>query len=196
MEITIVGKNNTFDLEIATKQAAGERKFYFGAGWDAAPGSPVDLDLVAVALTDGKLVNPEHLVYFGWKNNPTTNALGIFLSEDNQTGEGEGDDEDITIDTANVPASVDSIAVGIIAYAGADLHAVDNMHFRVCDGQEETSPQIADIAISQPIAGSNVLHGFMLKRTATGWILENVSETETGPMGGVAVKQFGNKYTT
>lgn len=168
MEFKIVEKNQSLNLTVESKQT-GPKTFYFGAGWDMKGGQAVDLDLVVLHMRDGKEPNDDDLVYFGNRN-----AVGTALSEDNTTGEGDGDDESVVINVDELPSDVTCVAVGIAAYTGADLHTVDNAHFRVCDGNNEHSPQIAEVKFYDAVSGETALLGFFIKRVAGGFQLENV----------------------
>lgn len=188
MELQVIEKGATFELDIVSKQE-GPKTYYFGAGWDN-PNGPVDLDIVCAALVGGKLSNQSNFVYFGNRNAP-----GIALSEDNQTGEGEGDDENIVINTDEVAADVDKIVVGLAAYAGADLHSAPNPHFRVCDGSEESSEQIGDVVVGgDATAGDTVLVAFTLSRGANGWSLENNAQFHQMGQGSDAIRGFGGLF--
>ena len=61
MDLQIVSKGNSLNLDIASKSDESGKQFYFGAGWDN-PNGPVDLDIVAVALKDGKLQEQSDLI--------------------------------------------------------------------------------------------------------------------------------------
>lgn len=188
MEITVVEKGASLNLDIASKQPAGPHNFYFGAGWDN-PNGPVDLDIVCCLLRGGKLTQQSDLVYYGNRTAP-----GVQLSEDNQTGDGDGDDEDIVIMTGDVPADVDSIAIGLAAYAGADLSNAPNPHFRACDGTEESSEQIADVKAGDGAAGDTVLHAFTLTRAADGWTLTNVGDFHAKGSGSECINGFAGLF--
>lgn len=183
MNFEIIEKGITFNIEEKSSQE-GPKTFYFGAGWDN-PNGPVDLDIVATLKRGGQVKSQSDLIYFSNRSAP-----GVELSEDNQTGEGEGDDESIVINTAEIPADVDSIEVGLAAYAGADLHGAPNAHFRVCDGAEESSPQIADVVVNGANPGDTVLHAFRLNRGDTGWTLENMGGFHACGAGGGAIQGF------
>ena len=186
MEITVIEKGATFDIEIQSKAKSA---FYFGAGWDN-PNGPVDLDIVCVRLTGGKLASQSDLVYFGRRN-----ASGIALSEDNQTGEDEGDDESVVIDTRELGDGIDSVVVGLAAYAGADLSTAPNPHFRVCDGDKENSVQFGDVSVSGGAkAGDTVLVAFKLAKGDNGWTLENIGEFHKCGAGGDSIKGFAALY--
>ena len=189
MELQIVEKGSSLNLDIASKSDEAGKRFYFGAGWDN-PNGPVDLDIVAVALKDGKLADGSGLVYFGNRSIP-----GIELSEDNTTGEGEGDDESIVINTGDLPADVDSVVIGLAAYStGADMHNAPNPHFRACDGAEESSEQIADIPAGAGVTGDTVLVAFKLDRTDAGWVMQNVGEFHQKGNGQDAIKGFAELH--
>lgn len=189
MDLNIIAKGQTFDLTVESKRAAPD-KFYFGAGWDTKDGAPVDLDIVCCLLRGGKLTKQEDYVYYANRT-----ATGVQLSEDNQTGEGEGDDEDIVIDTLALDADVDTVIVGLVAYTGADLHCAPNSHFRVCDGDNEKSEQIGDVALGDAATvGDTGIVAFKLVRTATGFTLENVSELMQIGQGNAAIQAFGARF--
>lgn len=187
--LEIIEKGQSFDLAVKSKRAT-PTSFYFGAGWDTKDDAAVDLDIVAVLKRGGKLTKPEDFIYFGNRN-----AAGVALSEDNTTGEGDGDDEDIVIDVTAVDADVDSIIVGLVAYSGADLSCAPNSHFRVCDGDNENSEQIGDVALGDTaVVGDTAIVAFELVRTATGWVLENRSQLQQLGAGSSAIKAFGAQF--
>lgn len=185
--LEIIEKGAKFDLTIQSKQQ-NPTKFYFGAGWDN-PNGPVDLDIVCASLVGGKLTQGSDLVYFSNRTSP-----GIQLSEDNTTGEGEGDDENIVIDTSLIPSNVDSVVIGLAAYAGADLFTAPNAHFRVCDGDNEQSEQIGDIQLSGAVASDTVVSAFQLTRNGDNWDLENLAQFHQLGNGTGAIKGFGALY--
>ena len=101
-----------------------------GLGWDeaqpAATGlkalfaaKPADIDCDASAIlcgADGKLVSrnvPDCCVYFG---NLRHSSGAIIHHGDNLTGNGEGDDEQITVDLSLIPAKVDKIVFTVNIY--------------------------------------------------------------------------------
>jgi len=186
--LDIIEKGTTFELSVKSKQE-GPKVFYFGAGWDN-PNGPVDLDIVCALLTDGKLTTNSNLVYFGNRTAP-----GVSLSEDNTTGEGDGDDEDIVIDTSKINDNIDKIVLGLAAYAGPDLHSAPNTHFRVCDGDNENSEQIGDVVFgSDTTSGDTVLVAFTLMKTSSGWALENNAEFHQKGQGTAAIHGFGSLF--
>lgn len=103
-------KNDILDL---TKSNPGLTNITLGAGWDVAvTGESFDLDLSAFLLNqNGKITGGEDVIYF--KNR---SASGISLSEDNRTGAGDGDDENIVIDLNKINSSVHKIVFIVNIY--------------------------------------------------------------------------------
>jgi tellurium resistance protein TerD len=94
-----------------SKEAPGLTKLVVGLGWDtrATDGAAFDLD-GAVFLLDasGKVRSDADFVFY---NNLKSVDGSVVHSGDNRTGAGDGDDESVIIDLAQVPAGVDRIAV-------------------------------------------------------------------------------------
>lgn len=122
MSISLV-KGQKVDL---TKGNAGLTRILVGLGWDPAEiqqkgffgmkkkQANIDCDASALMLdANSKLANPKHLVCFYNLSSP---CGSVRHSGDNITGQGDGDDEQIMIDLANVPASVDKVLVVVNIY--------------------------------------------------------------------------------
>lgn len=123
-----------------TKEAgsAGLKNVTVGLGWDpATEGKAIDLDASVVLLgADGKAAAETDFVFF---NNLTNAEKTVVHTGDNLTGEGDGDDEQIKIDLAALPASVTRIDVQINSYSGQSFTEVKNLTARVvndADGSE------------------------------------------------------------
>lgn len=120
-------KNQVLDI---TKRNPGLKKIKVGLGWDASRSSDdSDLD-VATFILDR--TDTSKICYY---HNRNTN--GCNLSEDNRTGQGEGDDETITVDLANVPKDVEKIVFAVTIYE-ADVRRqnfgmIDNSYIRLLD---------------------------------------------------------------
>ena len=100
-----------------TKTNPGLTKILAGLGWDTNKydgGSAFDLD-VAAFLTgaDGKVINDKNFVFYCNLQDP---AAAVTHLGDNLTGEGDGDDEQITIELAKVPAEVEKISFSVTIY--------------------------------------------------------------------------------
>jgi len=94
-----------------TKGNPGLSKLVVGLGWDTNKydgGADFDLDAAAFLLgANGKVASDTDFVFY---NNLTHSSGAVVHQGDNLTGEGDGDDEQITIDLSKVPASYEKIA--------------------------------------------------------------------------------------
>ncbi len=96
-----------------SKEAPGLSKMVVGLGWDVrvTDGAAFDLDGVAFLLDqNGKVRSDGDFIFY----NHLKSADGsVVHSGDNRTGEGDGDDESVTIDLAKVPPGVEKIVVAV-----------------------------------------------------------------------------------
>ncbi len=100
-----------------TKTNPGLSKILVGLGWDTNKydgGSAFDLDVTAFMNgADGKVLNDQNFIFYGNLQDPTGAVVHL---GDNLTGEGDGDDEQITIELAKVPAEVEKISFAVTIY--------------------------------------------------------------------------------
>lgn len=93
-----------------TKQAPGLASIHVGLGWNVrvTDGSAFDLDASAFILgISGKVRSDADFIFY---NNRTSSDGAVEHKGDNTTGEGDGDDEVITVALDRLPADVDRIA--------------------------------------------------------------------------------------
>lgn len=89
----------------------------------------IDLDLALVLYRDGQ---PKRIV-IGHNMDPVNGAA--VHSGDNQTGDGDGDDETITLNLDKLPAWVTEWAVAVFAYKmGTNFDQAQNVSLNVYDG--------------------------------------------------------------
>ncbi|MGZ6816377.1 MAG: TerD family protein, partial [Mycobacteriaceae bacterium] len=94
-----------------TKEAgsAGLAAVVVGLGWDVRTTTGVDYDLDASALlcgANGKVLSDDHFVFY---NNLTSPDGTVVHTGDNRTGEGEGDDEQLNVNLADMAPEVEKI---------------------------------------------------------------------------------------
>ena len=96
-----------------SKEAPGMKKMLVGLGWSlrATDGDAFDLDGSAFLLGAGDKVRSD--ADFVFYNQNKSSDGSVVHSGDNRTGEGEGDDETITVELDKVPADVEKIAVRV-----------------------------------------------------------------------------------
>lgn len=103
-----LSKGQKVDL---TKTNPGLSKILIGLGWDVNRydgGADFDLDASAFLLgANGKCTSDADFIFY----NQTTGGNGsVVHTGDNRTGEGEGDDEQVTVDLAAVPSTIEKIS--------------------------------------------------------------------------------------
>ncbi|WP_027994767.1 TerD family protein [Simplicispira psychrophila] len=94
-----------------SKEAPGMKKMLVGLGWNlrATDGAAFDLDGSVFLLgAGGKVRSDADFVFY---NQAKSSDGSVVHSGDNRTGEGEGDDESITMELDKIPADVEKIAV-------------------------------------------------------------------------------------
>ena len=135
-----LSKGQKVDL---TKGNPGLKKIMVGLGWDVnAFDSGADFDLDAAAFmvgANGKCPTEKEFVFYGNLTHPSESVKHM---GDNLTGEGEGDDEQIEIELAKVPANVEKIAFTVTIY-DADVRRqnfgqVSNAFIRIVDETTNT----------------------------------------------------------
>jgi tellurium resistance protein TerD len=152
-----------------------------GLGWDMAEEDDFDLDLVALCL-DGHGKLPRGKTDFIYAGYPKHDSGSIILSEDNLTGEGEGDDEVMLVNLNQVPETIAQILFAVAINCGTDLKQdfteVKNGFWRLCDRFS------GEILIHQSLSnpewvGKTALLTATVKRQEDGWLLMPLLEAMT-----------------
>jgi stress response protein SCP2 len=156
----------------------GLLKLAVGVSWDVTAGTSgrfmgglkrkkgVDLDAIGIVMSGGEPVR-----YAGFDVlDPIKNGSFVH-SGDNFTGNGEGDDETITVDFASLPDHVDGL--GFLASAfkkGSKLTDAANVSFKVyTQGPDDSKlEEVADIWPSLLQTG-NTVAVCKASRTPSGW---------------------------
>lgn len=136
-----LSKGQKIDL---TKTNPGLKNVLAGLGWDTNKydgGQDFDLDAsVFMTGASGKVEKDSNFVFY---NNPKDEAGSVVYGGDNRTGEGEGDDETVTIALDKVPADVQKISFTVTIHE-ADARSqnfgqVSNAYIRIVnnDNNEE-----------------------------------------------------------
>jgi tellurium resistance protein TerD len=101
-----------------SKEAPGLAKIRLGLGWDVrkTDGAGFDLDALAFMVTaSGKVRSDADFIFF---NNKTSADGTVQHTGDNRSGEGDGDDESIVIDLANLAADVEKVIAAVVIFDG------------------------------------------------------------------------------
>ena len=122
------------------KEAGGAlTSVVMGLGWDVAKkkglfgfgggNQSIDLDASCFMFDDNN--RPVDLVWF---RQLRSKDGSIQHSGDNLTGEGDGDDEQIAVNLARVPAQVKSLVFTVNNFTGQDFSQVENAFCRLING--------------------------------------------------------------
>lgn len=100
-----------------TKTNPGLKEVMVGLGWDVKRydgGSDFDLDASVFMLADnGKVPSDSEFIFYGNKKHTSGSVEHM---GDNLTGAGEGDDEQIKINLAQIPANISKIDFTVTIY--------------------------------------------------------------------------------
>lgn len=100
----------------------------------------IDCDAWLGLLKDGVLIPGDNIIYYGRKELNYKGERVIWHHGDNLTGEGEGDDEQITIDLKGLPDTINGIVIGVTIYQGKQRHQsfgiIKNTFVRVVDEKD------------------------------------------------------------
>ncbi len=145
-----------------------------GIGWDKertagfiGSGAPeIDLDASAVQFADKQLFD---LAFY---NNLATRDGSVVHQGDNQSGQGGGDDESLTVDLAKVYGKVDTIAFLVSSYQGHALEWVSNAYCRLVD---DRGTELARLTLTLGVPQTGVVMALLL-REGDGWKLRAIGE--------------------
>lgn len=130
-----------------TKESEKLNWVTIGLGWDEVPRKkaglftskpkPIDCDASVILLQDGKYRKTEDLVYFG---NLRHYSGTVQHTGDNLTGAGDGDDEQILVDLANIPQQYDKIVIVVNIFQAVQRNQhfgmIQNAFCRLVDGNK------------------------------------------------------------
>ncbi|MCX5561401.1 TerD family protein [Streptomyces sp. NBC_00038] len=175
--ITLTKEDGPADLD-------GVTHLTIGASWDPTVGSSggiigkirqkvgTDLDLIAIAMQGAEPVRLAGLDSL----DPLGNG-SLLHSGDNQTGQGDGDDETVTVNFAKVPGNITSIVFVAAAYKkGSNFQKARNISFKVYDATGGSSQQVADIWPSLLSSDNGCAVAKAMRDGAT-WKLQVINET-------------------
>ena len=175
-----------------TKEAPGLTAVLVGLGWDARTTSGADFDLDASALmvgTSGKILSDAHFVFF---NNLTSPDGSVEHMGDNLTGEGEGDDEEIKVNLASVPAEVDKIVITVSIYDAEtrqqSFGQVRNAYIRVVN--QADNAELTRYDLSEDASTETAMIFGELYRNNADWKFRAVGQGYSTGLRGIAL-DFG-----
>ncbi|MCF8607372.1 TerD family protein [Gordonia sp. HY442] len=165
-------------------------QIWMGLGWDPLPrtgkrgffggggGGDIDLDASVLMFSQGQCVET---VYFGHLK---SKDRSIIHSGDNLTGEGDGDDEVISVNLAAIPPHVDNLVFVVTSYRGQTFAEVQNAYCRLID--QSTNAELAryTLAGGMPFTGVTMA---VVHREAGTWKMRAIGEGFNGKTANKAI---------
>ena len=175
-----------------TKAAPGLTAVVVGLGWDArtTDGKAFDLDASAIVCNaDGKVLSDKHFIFF---NNLTSPEGAVQHTGDNLTGEGAGDDEQVRINLAGLPAEAARVVFPVSIYegdgSGQSFGQVRNAFIRVVIQADDA--EIARYDLSEDASTETAMIFGELYRNNDEWKFRAVGQGYSAGLAGIA-RDFG-----
>ncbi|KXZ20092.1 stress protein [Bacillus nakamurai] len=178
-------KGQRIDL---TKGKAGLSKLLVGLGWDPVSsgggffgklfgggGADIDCDASVLMLEHDKMTDSKNVIYFG---NLKSRCGGVVHTGDNLTGDGDGDDEQILVDLAKVPAHINKLVFVVNIYdcvrRKQDFGMIQNAFIRVVD--QANSEELVTYNLRDNYSGRTSLIAAEIYRQDGEWKFAAVGE--------------------
>ena len=175
-----------------SKEAPNLTKVIVGLGWDprSTDGAAFDLDGSAFMLkSDGKVRADTDFIFY---NNLKSSDGSVVHNGDNTTGQGDGDDETLTIDLARVPADVDKLSFCVTIHDAEarrqSFGQVSKAYIRCLNAAGET--EIARYDLSEDSSTETAMIFGELYRAGSEWKFRAVGQGFKGGLGPLA-RSFG-----
>lgn len=193
MDTINLDKGQAFDLSKGAADGSSLKRVRVALGWDENTGGgyAYDLDASAFALKESKLPSDQHLVFY---NNLQLPDNSVVHSGDNLTGDGDGDDEVITVDLTKLDEAgiVDEISVVVTIHDAAgrnqNFGQVSNSYIAIYN--DETGEKLAQYNLNEDFTvETGVQFGSIYKDDEGHWQFEAIG---AGFEAGLA--EFINEY--
>lgn len=175
-----------------SKESPGLSQIHVGLGWDVrlTDGSAFDLDVSAFLLKeDGKVRSDTDFIFY---NQPQDATGSVKLSPDNKTGDGDGDDEFLTVDLAALPADIVKIVVCVTIHEAdsrmQNFGMVSKAFVRVED--KNTNTEITRYDLSEDASVSTAMIFAEIYRHNSEWKFKAIGQGFEGGLAAMA-KTFG-----
>ncbi|GGV05523.1 MULTISPECIES: TerD family protein [Streptomycetaceae] len=175
-----------------TKEAPGLTAVIVGLGWDVRTTTGTDFDLDASALLcneGGRVDGDGNFVFF---NNLKSPDGSVEHTGDNLTGEGEGDDEQIKVSLATVPANVAKIVFPVSIYDAENrtqnFGQVRNAFIRVVN--QADNKELARYDLSEDASTETAMVFGELYRNGAEWKFRAIGQGYASGLRGIA-QDFG-----
>lgn len=179
MSISLV-KGQKISLE---KESPGLKKVIIGLGWDVKrgdTGQDFDLDASCFMLGENeKIVSDKHFIFY---NNLKSPDASVTHTGDNQTGAGDGDDEQVKVDLSKVDPNVKKIVFVVTIHKPEErkqnFGQLSNSFVRLVN--EETHQEIARYDLGEDYSTETAMVMSELYRHNNEWKMNAVGQGYTG----------------
>jgi tellurium resistance protein TerD len=180
-----LSKGQRIDL---TKTNPGLTKAVLGLGWDTnkyTGGGEIDMDASAFLLhQDGKAKDEKDIVFY---NSLIAYGGAVEHTGDNRTGEGAGDDEQIRIDFAKMPAHIHRIGISVTIHDADAKHQnfgqISNAFVRLVD--ESTGREVLRYDLGEEFSIETAIVFCELYRHGAEWKFQAVGSGFSGGLAAV-----------
>lgn len=146
-----------------------------GLGWDPEAlrwlGGKPDIDLNAAAL----LFTGDSIADVVYHEQLASQDGAVRLLGDNTTGEGEGDDELITVDLTRLPPTVTTVFFVVTSYTGQPFGQIQNAFCRLIDGMSNT--EFARYELDGGRGSTGFVMGKLFRSAQGLWLYQPIAET-------------------
>lgn len=181
-----------------SKEVEGLSKIMVGLGWDAAKQSggilnqlfgstSYSIDCDASAITMGNGNKYRTCIYYG-----NLSDDNVYHHGDNLTGDGDGDDEQITVDLAHLSSEIERIVFVVNIYncteRKQDFGLIKNAYIRLVD--ESTGKEICKYNLSDDYAGKTAMIFAEVYRNNGEWKFNAIGQGTND----ASISQLINRY--
>lgn len=175
-----------------SKEAPGLSGIIVGLGWDtrATDGAAFDLDASIFMLgANGEVLGDSSFIFYG--NLKSEDGSVVHLG-DNLTGEGDGDDEQVTMDLSNMNDAVEKLVVAVTIHEAEKRNQtfgqVSNAYMRVLNKDGEA--EIARFDLSEDGSMETAMIFGEIYKNKGEWKFKAVEQGHAGGLGPLATN-FG-----
>lgn len=181
-----------------SKEVEGLSKIMVGLGWDAAKQSggilnhlfgstSYSIDCDASAITMGNGNKYRACIYYG-----NLSEDNVYHHGDNLTGDGDGNDEQITVDLAHLSSEIERIVFVVNIYncteRKQDFGLIKNAYIRLVD--ESTGKEICKYNLSDDYAGKTAMIFAEVYRNNGEWKFNAIGQGTND----ASISQLINRY--
>ena len=171
-----------------TKTDPGLTNVLVGLGWDARSTDGADFDLdasVFIVGDDGKVLSDAHFIFYNQKTSPDG---AVVHSGDNRTGEGEGDDEAVSINLPGVSADAKRIVFAVTIHEAESRNQnfgmVRNAFMRVLN--KDSNTELARYDLSEDYSTETAMIFGEIYRHGEEWKFKAVGQGFNGGLQSLA----------